>query len=205
MDLPALTRIQVQLVHIGRLSSDHSEHSESRWRHFRYSEAGNLHRCNTQPLLLYMYMGQSTSPTYVIMWHCGWKASPLQYSAAAFPVHILLTFFQFTSEYSTHSFVDLACVGYLTYVYTRIWTEIAHLQCASVGMRKQFVVIANLFHTHIVNLRMLQSRTTMDQIIFFLLSLRQKNSKITSTQQKLTFVGWKPLTGRRQYDWCYYR
>ena len=47
-DLPALTRIQVQRPRIVRLSSDRNGRSASRWRHFRYSAAGNLHRCNTQ-------------------------------------------------------------------------------------------------------------------------------------------------------------
>ena len=47
VDLPALTQNLSPLPRIDRLSSDRSERSTSRWRHFRHSAAGNLHRCNT--------------------------------------------------------------------------------------------------------------------------------------------------------------
>jgi len=51
------TSVQIQVLssHIDRSSYDRSAPSASRWRHFRYSEAGNLHRCNTQQLHLYSH------------------------------------------------------------------------------------------------------------------------------------------------------
>jgi len=47
---PASVQTQVPPPRIVRVSSGRTENSASRWRHFRYSEARKLHRCNTQRL-----------------------------------------------------------------------------------------------------------------------------------------------------------